>query len=453
MSRDFPIVNFKISRFTRLLSADSMTKGKGDNAASDGAAIGDEEERPQMAAGDTAARGVGGKQQAGVKQPSQASRDLMKNFLNKTPNQKRGREDWSASPRPDQVAKRTAQRGDEGEDNDNVELVDMEEVEDGDEEPWQARLRQTIMEAAGLTPEQAKICMQHIKKTFKEKVAEEAKRVAKKVFRDEVEAAKCRRSILMHNADKWVASDQMTMGYNLSERVTAMVHRVCGGIINVVDCFTVGVWQEGRAPSSVYLSFGSAQQKSTFFRIMANRIRFGNEAAQSIRVLACRDAFPKDLIPEAKRLTQKGMSLRMNGEVANFRVVARGLGCIPVLEVRERVQGGQPAARWVVHQETREEDPEATAASVKQAPAKSTGAAEGEWQTVGGRKKTVRQETTGARMTQERVKGTPVKVAAGSGRLSVPQPGTLPPRERGEEMEEDIVRLETSDEDRYVEPY
>jgi hypothetical protein len=186
---------------------------------------------------------------------------------------------------------------------------------------------------------------------------------------------------------------------------------------------------------------------------MANRIRFGNEAAQSIRVLACRDAFPKDLIPEAKRLTQKGLSLRMNGEVANFRVVARGLGCIPVLEVRERVQSGQPAARWVVHQETREEDPEATAASGKQAPTKSTGATEGEWQTVGGRKKTVRQETAGAKMTQERVKGTPVKVVAGSGRLSVPQPGTLPPRERGEEMEEDIVRLETSDEDRYVEPY
>ena len=89
MSRDFPIVNFKISRFTRLLSADSMTKGKGDNAASDGAVIGDEEERPQMAAGDTAARGVGGKQQAGVKQPSQASRDLMKNFLNKTPQTRR----------------------------------------------------------------------------------------------------------------------------------------------------------------------------------------------------------------------------------------------------------------------------------------------------------------------------------------------------------------------------
>jgi hypothetical protein len=95
-------------------------------------------------------------------------------------------------------------------------------------------------------------------------------------------------------------------------------------MINVVDCFEVGAWQEGRMPSSVYLSFGSAQQKSTIFWIMANRIRFGNEAAKSIRVLACRDAFPKDLIPEAKRLAQKGMSLRMNGEVASFRVVARG---------------------------------------------------------------------------------------------------------------------------------
>jgi hypothetical protein len=84
--------------------------------------------------------------------------------------------------------------------------------------------------------------MQHIKKTFKDKVAEEAKRVAKKVFRDEVEAARCRRSNLMHNADKWVASDQITQGYSLAERVTAAVHRVCGGMINVVDCFAVGTW-------------------------------------------------------------------------------------------------------------------------------------------------------------------------------------------------------------------
>jgi hypothetical protein len=88
-----------------------------------------------------------------------------------------------------------------------VQLVYMEDPEEEAEEPWQAKLGQTIMEEAGLTPEQASICMQHTKKTFTDKVAEEAKKVAKKVFREEVEAAKCRRFILIHNTDKWVAGN------------------------------------------------------------------------------------------------------------------------------------------------------------------------------------------------------------------------------------------------------
>jgi hypothetical protein len=50
------------------------------------------------------------------------------------------------------------------------------------------------------------------KKTFKNRVAEEAKKVVKKMFRDEVVAAKCRKSILMHNADK---------GHSLAEQVIA----------------------------------------------------------------------------------------------------------------------------------------------------------------------------------------------------------------------------------------
>ncbi len=77
-------------------------------------------------------------------------------------------------------------------------------------------------------------------------------------------------------------------------------------------------------PSSVYLSFTSTQLKSTFFRIMVNRITFRNEAAQSIRVLACRDALPKGLIPKAKRLVQNGMSLRMNGRVLASRWLPGG---------------------------------------------------------------------------------------------------------------------------------
>ncbi len=73
-----------------------------------------------------------------------------------------------------------------------------------------------MMEATGLMPK-------HIIKTFKERVAKEAKRIAKKVFKDGSEAAKCRRSTLMHNADKWVARDLIKHSYSLAEMVVAWV--------------------------------------------------------------------------------------------------------------------------------------------------------------------------------------------------------------------------------------
>jgi hypothetical protein len=59
------------------------------------------------------------------------------------------------------------------------------------------------------------------------------------VFKDKEEAAKCR-SILMLNADKWVAADQLTQGYSLAEKVTAAVHRISANMINELDCFAVG---------------------------------------------------------------------------------------------------------------------------------------------------------------------------------------------------------------------
>ena len=446
MSRGTLSVDFKISRFTRLLggTAADMTK-KGDGPAPAMAPAESKGEAHNISTpekGASVARGDGKPPVTTARKPSNASRNLMSNYL------KRGREDGTIAQ--EKEAKRHPQRGDEG--DEEVELEDMEDTGTEDrEEPWQTKLRMTMMEAAGLTPEQARICMQHIKKTFQEKVAEEARRIAKKVFREDGEIAKCKRSILMHNADKWVAGDQSTFGYSLSERVTAAVHRMSGGMVAVVDCFTVGAWQAGKAPSSVFLSFGSYQQKSTFFRIMANRVRFGSEQQQNIRVLACRDAFPKDLIPEARSLAQKGLGLRQNGIIASFRVVARGQGCIPVLEVRERVRAGQPPARWSIYQEPEEEDRAAGGGDATPARGRTASGGE-EWQVAGGRRR-VRNEQQ-QEQEKARNKGTPRKVASDTGRLSVPQPGTFPPLQEGEDMDEDIVRFpEGTDEERYVEPY
>ncbi len=49
-------------------------------------------------------------------------------------------------------------------------MIDLEVLED--KKYWQKKLKRSIMEAARLTPEQAKICMQHSKQTFKERVGE-----------------------------------------------------------------------------------------------------------------------------------------------------------------------------------------------------------------------------------------------------------------------------------------
>jgi len=445
MSKGVISVDFKISRLTRLLGGaadDTMKKGEGQPPATAAGEKSGAEVQLISTPEKAAAAKADGRPATAAKVPSNASRNLMSKYL------KRGRDDGNAAM--EKGAKRASQRDED--DGDNGGDVEIEDLEEEGEEPWQTKLRMTMMEAAGLTPEQARICMKHIRKTFQEKVAEEAKRIAKKVFREDGEIGKCKRSILMHNADKWVAADQFsqnTQGYSLAERVTAAVHRMCGGMISVVDCFAVGAWQAGRMPSSVFLSFGSYQQKSTFFRIMANRIRFGAEQQQHIRVLACRDAFPKDLIPEAKSLAQKGMWLRQDGQVASFRVVARGQGCIPVLEIRERVRAGQPPARWTVYQET-EEAATAAEGGGEATPVRGRNASGGEeWQVV--RRKT--REQPGER--EKTNKGTPRKVAGGTGRLSVPQPGTLPPSQEGESMEEDnIVRFpEGTDEERYVEPY
>jgi hypothetical protein len=44
--------------------------------------------------------------------------------------------------------------------------------------------------------------------------------------------------------------------------------------------------------------------------------------------------------------------------------------------------------------------------------------------------------------TRPKARGTPSKVAGGTGRLSVPQPGTNPPLQREDEMEADeIIRF------------
>ncbi len=84
----YPTVKFKISRLTRLLNMESMTKGKGAVAAFDGAAVTGYRNGSQLGAANMATKTIGSKPSKGVKNPLQMSRDLKENSLSKTP--KRG---------------------------------------------------------------------------------------------------------------------------------------------------------------------------------------------------------------------------------------------------------------------------------------------------------------------------------------------------------------------------
>ncbi len=127
--------------------------------------------------------------------------------------------------------------------------------------------------------------------------------------------------------------------------------------------------------------------------------------------------------------------MKREGQVASFRVVARGTECIPVLEAKEWTASGQAGTRWTVVQNT---VTEAAVATAGQAASAATGRGqrekEGEWQTVTSK----RNEKAGEGKAKQAM---PAKVTKAGQMLSVAKP-TLSPKEgegEGYMESEDIV--------------
>ena len=106
----------------------------------------------------------------------------------------------------------------------------------------------------------------------------------------------------------------------------------------------VGGWHP---PTSVCVVLGSARQKGVIFRAIAGHIKAKTAIGRALGGVAFRDCFPKELIPDSQRLVQQGKVLKNNGQVEVFKVVARGPGVIPVLEVKRKASGGG-LTKWVV---------------------------------------------------------------------------------------------------------
>jgi len=260
------------------------------------------------------------------------SRQFMENFLQSaaTPT-KRNREEVEE----ESLAKRAAQ-GDE-------------DVFSEGEEEWQSEMRGTIEKEVGLTEEQVTKVMNIVMRAFRLRVVHEAKKVAMQTIYDDQDTRRSYNSIIVHRADQWVdkaVGDGLSeVNLTLAERVTVGIHQLTAGAVAVLDAYALGRWDSPTPVTAVLVTFGSRTQKSTFFKILARK----SGVDSRLKAISCRDAFPKKLVKDAKALADKGSSLRNSGSIASFRVVARGTGCIPVLEVKGWLGEGYKEARWRVY--------------------------------------------------------------------------------------------------------
>ena len=218
-------------------------------------------------------------------------------------------------------------------------------TESASDEEWQSEMRTLIEKEAGLTEEQTKKVMTIVLRAFRLRVVQEAKKVAMHAVVEEYDTRKSQRSIIIHRADLWVIrEDAGLLNLTLAEKVTVAIHQLTGGAVSVLDAYALGRWDSPTPATAVLVTFGSRTQKTTFFKLLARK----GSNDPKLKVMSCRDVFPKRLVNEAKKLAEKGSALRSAGSIAAFRVVARGQGCIPILEVKGWVAEGHRESQWKI---------------------------------------------------------------------------------------------------------
>jgi len=155
---------------------------------------------------------------------------------------------------------------------------------------------------------------------------------------------KCNRSLIVYNADKLVSSVDRVFLYGadwgLAASVSTAIYRMSNGMVTCNDAYTMGRWQQGKPPTTVVLVLESPRMKGTLFRILAARIRSGDDNNGRLKQVSIRDMFPRERLNDARREVRRGMVLKRKGRIVTFKVVSRGLGCIPVLEVKTKSDGG-----------------------------------------------------------------------------------------------------------------
>lgn len=146
----------------------------------------------------------------------------------------------------------------------------------------------------------------------------------------EIEKRKCRSSVMAYRVGSWIFYDEYYGEASVEERITEEIMKMGQNRLHVTEV-KLYKSREGKEHSA-RITFGSIQQKNVFYSALAKNAR--KPSGTAAKAVSFRDCFSVDQLQQAKTLYTVGKKMKTKGDIASFRVVARGQNGEPRLEVR-----------------------------------------------------------------------------------------------------------------------
>jgi hypothetical protein len=148
----------------------------------------------------------------------------------------------------------------------------------------------------------------------------------------EIDNRKCIDSLVLYNVQSLMyPKDSFYDKVMPEEAVMEALKRMTRHMITVLSVVTMARTEKG-FPTIMKITLGDVRQKGTLFRCLAHAKKEMPDMYEMFRGVAFRDCFPLMYKEEVKKMVSAGIERKNAGEIGAFRVVARGAGCIPVLQ-------------------------------------------------------------------------------------------------------------------------
>jgi gas vesicle protein len=189
--------------------------------------------------------------------------------------------------------------------------------------------------------------MKRVNKVLKESIKmtkDETKDETKAETLQEIENRKCSDSLVLYNVQNMIyPRNSFYDKVKPEEAIMDALKTMTRNLATILSVITLARTEKG-FPMTVKVVLSDPMQKGTLFRSLAHAKTQMPDLYEMFRGVAFRDCFPQVHREEVKKMVAEGMKMKNAGEVAAFRVVARGPGCSPVLQKKLK-----NSIRWREH--------------------------------------------------------------------------------------------------------